>query len=175
MKRYGVHISLWAFMLLATACHNDPPVVMPQGKNTTDLRQNMINANRTIARSEETSIDEYVARRGWKMAKTGSGVRLWEYGVGQGPQVAYEDSVHIVYDVEAINGTPLYKGVREDYVAGRRQEMVGLDEAVLRLHHGSRAKVILPSNLGYGIGGDGDRIPQSTILVIDLTIMDKHK
>ena len=127
MKRYGVHISLWAFMLLATACHNDPPVVMPQGKNTTDLRQNMINANRTIARSEETSIDEYVARRGWKMAKTGSGVRLWDYEVGQGPQVAYEDSVHIV------------------------------------------------SNLGYGIGGDGDRIPQSTILVIDLTIMDKHK
>ena len=53
MKRYGVHISLWAFMLLATACHNDPPVVMPQGKNTTDLRQNMINANRTIARSED--------------------------------------------------------------------------------------------------------------------------
>lgn len=175
MKRYGLHISLLALILLTTACHNDPPMIVPQGKGTTDLQQNMINANRTIARSEETSIDEYIARRGWKMTKTGSGARLWEYEVGQGPLVMHEDSVHIVYDVEAINGTPLYKGVHEDYVAGRRQEMAGLDEAVLRLHHGSRAKVILPSNLGYGIGGDGDRIPQSTILVLDVTLIDKNK
>jgi FKBP-type peptidyl-prolyl cis-trans isomerase len=51
--------------------------------------------------------------------------------------------------------------------------MIGLDQAILQLHYGSRARVILPSALAYGIGGDGDRIPKSTILILDLKIKEK--
>ena len=72
--------------------------------------------------------------------------------------------------IEAINGKLIYSDITDDYVAGRRQQMIGLDQAVLQLSVGSRAKVILPSNLAYGIGGDGDRIPQSAILVIDVKV-----
>lgn len=138
--------------------------------NTPDLKEHFINANRTIAQSEETSINEYVARRKWDMQKLPEGVRLWEYEKGRGPKVNVEDSVHIVYSVEAINGKLIYSNITDDYVAGRRQQMIGLDQAVLQLSVGSRAKVILPSNLAYGIGGDGDRIPQSAILVIDVKV-----
>lgn len=138
--------------------------------NTPDLKEHFINANRTIAQSEETSINEYVARRKWDMQKLPEGVRLWEYEKGRGPKVNVEDSVHIVYSVEAINGKLIYSDITDDYVAGRRQQMIGLDQAVLQLNVGSRAKVILPSNLAYGIGGDGDRIPQSAILVIDVKV-----
>ena len=138
--------------------------------NTPDLKEHFINANRTIAQSEETSINEYVARRKWDMQKLPDGVRLWEYEKGCGPKVNVEDSVHIVYSVEAINGKLIYSDITDDYVAGRRQQMIGLDQAVLQLSVGSRAKVILPSNLAYGIGGDGDRIPQSAILIIDVKV-----
>lgn len=138
--------------------------------NTPDLKEHFINANRTIAQSEETSINEYVARRKWDMQKLPEGVRLWEYEKGRGPKINVEDSVHIVYSVEAINGKLIYSNITDDYVAGRRQQMIGLDQAVLQLSVGSRAKVILPSNLAYGIGGDGDRIPQSAILVIDVKV-----
>ena len=138
--------------------------------NTPDLKEHFINANRTIAQSEETSINEYVARRKWDMQKLPEGVRLWEYEKGRGPKINVEDSVHIVYSVEAINGKLIYSDKTDDYVAGRRQQMIGLDQAVLQLSVGSRAKVILPSNLAYGIGGDGDRIPQSAILVIDVKV-----
>ena len=138
--------------------------------NTPDLKEHFINANRTIAQSEETSINEYVTRRKWDMQKLPEGVRLWEYEKGRGPKINVEDSVHIVYSVEAINGKLIYSDITDDYVAGRRQQMIGLDQAVLQLSVGSRAKVILPSNLAYGIGGDGDRIPQSAILVIDVKV-----
>ena len=138
--------------------------------NTPDLKEHFINANRTIAQSEETSINEYVARRKWDMQKLPEGVRLWEYEKGRGPKINVEDSVHIVYSVEAINGKLIYSDITDDYVAGRRQQMIGLDQAVLQLSVGSRAKVILPSNLAYGIGGDGDRIPQSAILIIDVKV-----
>ena len=83
-----------------------------------------------------------------------------------------EDSVRVIYSIEAINGKRIYDNVEERYVAGRRSEMTGLDAAVLQMRRGDRARVILPSNLGYGIGGDGDRIPQSAILVVDLRVED---
>lgn len=155
---------------MLSACHNDPPMVGNPTSNTPDLKEHFINANRTIAQSEETSINEYVARRKWDMQKLPDGVRLWEYEKGRGPKVNVEDSVHIVYSVEAINGKLIYSDIKDDYVAGRRQQMIGLDQAVLQLSVGSRAKVILPSNLAYGIGGDGDRIPQSAILIIDVKV-----
>lgn len=163
-------IPLLILLLALASCHNDPPVVLPNRHQGPDLKENMIRANKTIAEAEETSINEYVARRGWQMRHTTNGARVWEYEQGNGRQIAYEDSVHIVYDVEAINGTVIYKNVNESFVAGRRQEMTGLDEVVLLLHYGSKAKVILPSRMGYGIGGDGDRIPQSAILVLDVKI-----
>ena len=155
---------------LLTACHGDPPMVMPPSAQQPDMKEHFINANRTIAHSEETSIDEYVARRGWPMQTLSNGCRIWEYEKGTGRQVAMEDSVRIHYSIEALNGKRLYSDIEEQYVAGRRRDMVGLDEAVMALHYGSKAHVILPSALGYGIGGDGDRIPQSTVLVVELRI-----
>ncbi len=169
MKRIALIIICSA---LLTACHNDPPMVGRPTSGQKELKEHLINANRTIAQSEETSINEYIARRGWNMEKLPEGARLWEYEKGNGNKIDFEDSVHITYSVEAINGKIIYNDIKEDYVAGRRQQMIGLDQAVLQLCVGSRAKVILPSNLGYGIGGDGDRIPQSAILVIDLKVLN---
>ncbi len=170
MKIKLPHIALMLPLALLAGCHNDPPVVAPRAAQHDQLKEHMINANKTIAQAEQTSIDEYVARRGWPVRELSNGARLWEYEAGKGAQVDYEDSVHLRYDIEAINGTRLYSNLEEDCVAGRRREMVGLDEAVRQLHFGSRAKVILPSNLAYGIGGDGDRIPSSAVLVLDVEV-----
>lgn len=163
-----------AFLILTlsllTACHNDPPIVGPAQTAKTDIKEHMINANRTIAQSEETAIDEYIGRRGWPMQKLPEGVRIWEYQSGTGPHVEFEDSVCVKYSVEAINGKTIYSEIEENYMAGRRRDMIGLDQAVLTLRYGSHAKLILPSNLAYGIGGDGNRIPQSAILVVDVFV-----
>lgn len=159
------------FALLLTACHNDPPMVVRPSTKSPDLKEHLINANKTIAQSEETVIDEYIARRGWQMVRLPEGSRLWEYHKGDGKKIDFEDSVHLQYNIEAINGKLIYSDIEDNYVAGRRQQMIGLDQAVMQLHRGSRAKVILPSNLAYGIGGDGDRITQSAILVLDVKVM----
>lgn len=161
-------------LLLFNSCHNDPPIVMPSQNKGNDLKENLINANRTIAQAEETSIDQYIARRGWTMERLPEGARIWEYEKGSGATIGFEDSVCVDYSVEAVNGRSIYNGISECFVAGRRQEMIGLDQAILRLHYGSRAHVILPSALAYGIGGDGDRIPKSTILILDIKIKEKQ-
>lgn len=157
-----------------SSCHNDPPMVIGSSRADNNLKENLINANRTIAQAEETTIDQYVSRRGWTMERLPEGARVWEYEKGAGKAVEFEDSVCVVYSVDAVNGRNIYEAVSECFVAGRRQQMIGLDQAVLRLHYGSKARVILPSALAYGIGGDGDRIPRSTILVLDLTVEDNR-
>ena len=153
-------------------CHREPPVVGNNSNKVIDIKENMINANRTIAQSEETAIDEYVTRRGWPMKKLSTGTRYWEYEIGNGKQIDYEDSVKIKYDVEALNGKLVYTSIEECFVVGRSQVMIGLDDAVRHMHRGSKAKVILPSSLAYGIAGDNDRITQSMVIVIDLRIED---
>lgn len=163
-------IALLVATCLLTACHSDPPMVVMPSPARGNLQEQMIGAHRTIAQSEETAIDEYVSRRRWPMQRLGSGVRLWEYERGAGKAVEMEDSVRLRYDIEALSGKQLYDTMEEVCVAGRRRDMVGLDEALLALHYGSKARIILPSTLAYGIGGDGDRITQSTVLVIDLSV-----
>ena len=161
-------------LLFLVSCHNDPPIVMgPTSNNNNNIKENLINANRTIAQAEETAIDQYISRRGWSMERLPEGARVWEYKNGKGATIAYEDSVCVEYSVEAINGKTIYNNLKDCFVAGRRQEMIGLDQAILHLHYGSSARVILPSALAYGIGGDGDRIPQSTILILDIKIGEK--
>lgn len=165
-------LSLSLTAMLFISCHGDPPIVVAPQSSGNSVKENLINANRTIAQSEETSIDQYVARRGWTMERLPEGARIWEYEAGDGPVVGYEDSVCVVYSVEAINGRMIYDEMDECFVAGRRQQMIGLDQAIMHLHYGCRARVILPSAIAYGIGGDGDRIPQSTILILDLRIKE---
>lgn len=161
-------------MLLFSSCHGDPPIVNQPSVSDNGIKEHMINANKTIAQSEETTIDEYIARHRWTMEKLLDGVRIWVYEEGNGNKVKYEDSVYVRYNIEAINGKTFYSDITEGFVAGRRHIMIGLDQAVLQMNYGSRAKIILPSAMAYGIAGDNDRIPKSAILVIDLQISEKN-
>lgn len=174
MRNHIVYIlsAIFTLMLFAS-CHNDPPIIMGPSQPNNNLQENLINANRTIAQAEETSIDQYISRHGWSMVRLPEGARIWEYEKGNGSPIEFEDSVCVDYSVEAVNGRTIYSELSECFVAGRRQQMIGLDQAILQLHYGSRARVILPSALAYGIGGDGDRIPKSTILILDLKIKEK--
>lgn len=167
MKR--LYISF--LVLLALAGCNRTPVVEVEQKP--DISENLINANKTIAKSEETSIDGYVARRGWDMNRLSCGARVMETDKGNGKAIGYEDSVTFHYTLSTLNGKTIYQDETESIVVGRNQVPTGLDAALLTLHYGSHANVIIPSEAGYGVVGDGDRIPARTVLIYDLTIETK--
>ncbi|MBP9990697.1 MAG: FKBP-type peptidyl-prolyl cis-trans isomerase [Bacteroidales bacterium] len=167
MKRFYISF----LVLLALAGCNRTPVVEVEQKP--DISENLINANKTIAKSEETSIDGYVARRGWDMNRLSCGARVMETDKGNGKAIGYEDSVTFHYTLSTLNGKTIYQDETESIVVGRNQVPTGLDAALLTLHYGSHANVIIPSEAGYGVVGDGDRIPARTVLIYDLTIETK--
>jgi FKBP-type peptidyl-prolyl cis-trans isomerase len=58
---------------------------------------------------------------------------------------------------------------------GMGQVIPGWDEGLMLLKKGSKAKLIIPSPLGYGEGGAGEMIPANSILVFDVEVTDAQK
>ncbi len=156
-------------VVLCVSCNN-VPVVETGAPAGNDLTENLINANRYMAQGEETSIDSYAARRGWQMTVLPCGARVMVTDEGKGNPVAYDETVIISYRVETLGGEVIYGNVADTVVAGRLEPTRGLDAALLTMKHGGRARVIVPSELAYGVVGDGDRIGTRTVLVYDVRV-----
>ena len=173
------HLSFHSFSLLLTtlsllfvACHEVPSYDIAAPKGDT-LKENMINANRIIAQSEAQQIEAYLERRGWSKERLSNGVWVAEYAnskVPLGQAIGYEDTVVLRYSVSTLGGDELYDWRTDTVVCGRLQPTRGLDAALRTLHRGATARVIVPSEQGYGVIGDGDRIKSRTVLVYEVEI-----
>lgn len=155
--------------LMAVGCR-DVPVVETVDRKGDGIKENLINANRLVAQSEEVQIDAYVERRGWQMTQLGGGARVEELTTGSGRSIGYEDTVRLSYRLEALNGAVIYDDCTDTVVVGRLQPTRGLDAALRTLHYGSTARVILPSEQAYGVVGDGDRVKSRMVLVYHLKV-----
>lgn len=157
------------FAFLFVACTHTP-IVEVEEKTDNGLSERLINANKYIASSEQTQIDGYVSRRGWNCEKLPCGARLYVRKAGHGPAIGNDDRVRVCYTLSTLNDITLYADRTDTLVVGRHNATVALDEALLRLHHGSEALLISPSEAAYGVAGDGDRIPSRTVLVYNLKV-----
>lgn len=162
-------------LALASAGCADVPVIDPQAPKGDTLKENMINANRHLAHSEETQIEAYVARRSCEARRLDNGVRIVETRRGKGAAIDYEDTVSLRYRVEAINGTVVYNSVSDTVVAGHLQPTRGLDAALRTLAAGSTACVILPSEQAYGVAGDGKRVGGRMVLIYTVEVLEVNK
>ena len=163
-KKRSYLLAIAIATMVFAACRQTPVVELEDAR-VDSLKENLINANRHIAQSEETQIDAYIGRRGWNPVRLMGGARVEETSKGTGKPIGYEDTVAISYSVEAINGALIYSETDDTVVVGRLKPTRGLDAALQTLHYGSTARVILPSEQAYGVVGDGDRIGTRMVLV----------
>lgn len=164
-------------VLLAVACNHVPTYEVVPAKGDT-LKENMINANRIIAQSEDQQIDAYLERRGWPKGKLANGVWVAEYQKSETPlgqAIGYEDTVTIRYSISTLGGEDLYDWRTDTVVCGRLKPTRGLDAALRTLHENATARVIVPSEQAYGVIGDGDRIRTRTVLVYLVEVKEVRK
>ncbi|MBR4803341.1 MAG: FKBP-type peptidyl-prolyl cis-trans isomerase [Bacteroidales bacterium] len=166
MNRFLV-ITLVA-LTLAACGGRDIPVIETETKP--DIKENMINANRYMSNAEETQIDELVRRNGWNATKLNNGVRVWEYQKGTGEKLSYEMRIKIRYSLSAISLATIYDNVEKEITVGKSEVVPGLDTGLMELRRGSKAKIIVPAYAGYGVAGDGDKVPQNATLIFDVEI-----
>lgn len=167
----NLFILLFAFLACAMSCQDAPTPPQQPSTPKADIDRFMKDFNKDAAMEELEQIDLVLERYQWPVTETGTGLRYWIYKKGNGRLLQKGDFVSCNYSIKLINGNEIYNSQtdgRLTFEIGNSNITPGLMEAVLLLHEGDFAKIIIPSNLGYGLAGDGNKVPPRSTLFYDL-------
>jgi FKBP-type peptidyl-prolyl cis-trans isomerase FkpA len=145
-----------------------------QSGNTADLKETLIEANKKVVLSEDQQIEGLINRYGWNMEKTGTGLRYLIYKKGNGPEAKKGLKATLNFSLRLISGDEIYSSEHQgpkQFTIGSGGVESGLEEAILLLHEGDKAKLVIPSHLAFGLLGDQDRIPPKATLIYDIELL----
>ncbi len=125
--------------------------------------------------SESDRIEEYVTKMNITTKPTKSGLYVIVEKEGSGPKPKKGDRVKVHYTGTLLDGTKFDSSVDrgEPFVFNIGGRVIGgWNEGIAMLNVGSKAKLIIPSSLGYGERGAGKNIPPFTPLIFDVELID---
>ena len=138
-------------------------------------KESVEEANRNLVKLEREIIDEYVKHSGLDFVETGTGLRYCIENQGEGDLIKQGGIVSMDYEMWLLNGEMLYNSTNDGlmtFMVGRGGVESGLEEAVLHLHKGDLATIVIPSHLAHGLIGDGKRVPPRSTLVYKVKIIE---
>ncbi|KJD35898.1 peptidylprolyl isomerase [Tamlana sedimentorum] len=108
--------------------------------------------------------------------KTESGLRYQILQQGNGKKAEKGKTVSVHYKGQLPDGTVFDSSYKRnapiDFPLGMGQVISGWDEGIQLLKVGDKARLVIPSHLGYGSRGAGGVIPPNATLVFDVELMD---
>ena len=132
-------------------------------------REKRIAAEREAARAE---LDKLAAG----FDETASGLRYQIIQKGAGKKAEKGNMVSVHYKGQLADGTVFDSSYKRnsplDFQVGVGQVIAGWDEGICLLNVGDKARLVIPSDLGYGSAGAGGVIPPDATLVFDVELMD---
>jgi FKBP-type peptidyl-prolyl cis-trans isomerase FkpA len=176
LKKFLKSISLFMLMLVVSlffSCGNnndkeEKPI------NPIEYKQDLEEANKKLNQNEAEDIAAFIKRYGWDMQETGSGLRYYIYNEGKGRQVEKFKLVTIRFKTKLLTGEQLYSSEKDgnkEFILGQSSEISGLEEGLLLMKEGDKAKLIVPSHLAFGLLGDQEKIPMRACLVYDVEVL----
>lgn len=147
---------------------------IPANRQNADLKEQLLDMNREDVRVENVQIESLVKRYGWKTESEKTGVRLVLQKMGNGNTAKNGQMASLEYTLRLIDGTKVYSS-KEDglktFKIGSGGVESGLEEAILKLHVGDEAIIIIPSYRAYGLVGDGNKIPPRSTLIYQVKLL----
>jgi FKBP-type peptidyl-prolyl cis-trans isomerase FkpA len=130
--------------------------------------------NRLLVKKDSARIAEYIKNRNWDMIETKTGLwyKIYEKGTGKKSKEGLYATIN--YNVELLDGTQCYSSDSlgpKRFKIGRGSVESGLEEGILLLKEGDKARFILPPHLAHGLVGDDNRIPARSIIVYDVELL----
>lgn len=119
--------------------------------------------------------EELVSKLTEDFEKTTSGLhyKVTEKGTGKKPSKGNIVSVH--YTGMLLDGTVFDSSHQRnqpiEFPVGKGQVIEGWDEGLLLLSEGSKARLVIPSELAYGSSGAGGVIPPNATLIFDVELV----
>ncbi len=143
---------------------------------------NAVEAFRTFEGSREKRIAAERAAKDGEMEslakgfeKTASGLRYQIIQKGTGKKAEKGNMVSVHYKGQLADGTVFDSSYKRnqplDFQVGVGQVIAGWDEGICLLNVGDKARLVIPSDLGYGASGAGGVIPGNAILVFDVELV----
>jgi len=173
-KRYIIVFPALVLLLLLCFSCSEPPQPSNSTRHLGMLSDSLVNYNRGVVLTEDQQIDDFVSRYGWKLNKTGTGLRYVIFKRGSGEATRKGKVVFIRYTLHLLNGNLCYSSDKEglkEFKIGYGGVESGVEEGILLMHVGDRAKFIVPSHLAFGLLGDQNKIPQHATLVYDIELV----
>ena len=111
------------------------------------------------------------------MKETESGLKYKISKKGSGPYAKKDDLLSVHYSLQLVDGSEIdssfTRGAPIEFTCGVGQVIKGWDEAMQLLNKGSKARLVIPSELGYGAVGAGNGvIPPNATLIFDVELVD---
>ena len=111
------------------------------------------------------------------MKETESGLKYKISKKGSGPNAKKDDLLSVHYSLQLVDGSEIdssfTRGAPIEFTCGVGQVIKGWDEAMQLLNKGSKARLVIPSELGYGAVGAGNGvIPPNATLIFDVELVD---
>lgn len=153
-------------------------IKMMEIKTKKELDENQKKQEAEIAKmgeAEKPKLDQYLMENKITTLPTASGLIFIETQKGKGsahPKATDEVTVH--YTGTLLDGTKFDSSVDRGQPATfpLSQVIPGWTEAIQLMTKGSKAKLIIPSNLGYGPRGAGGQIPPFSSLIFEVELLD---
>jgi len=125
---------------------------------------------------EAAKIKKYLEDNNITVAPTADSLFIVVTEKGNGPKPKVGDKVKVHYTGYLLDGTKFDSSVDRGqpfvFELGKGRVIKGWDEGIAALHKGAKAKLIIPSKLGYGARGAGGTIPPYAPLVFDVELID---
>ena len=131
--------------------------------------------NKYLVQKDNDRIKSFIRRKHWKMKQTQTGLwyQIYEKS-GDTLTPELNDIIELSYNVYLLDGTRCYSsdslGTKK-FAAGHGGVETGLEEAVLMLHRGDKARFIMPPYLAHGLLGDQNKIPARSIILYDIQLL----
>lgn len=128
----------------------------------------LIEINRELVIKEHERIESFIARKEIDAKLDAKGFWYSIITPGSGDYPAYGEKVSLDYECRLLDGTLCYSTETDgklEIVIGKSDIPTGLDSALRIIPMDSEAIVILPTNLAYGLVGDGNRVPSRSALI----------
>lgn len=135
-------------------------------------------------KAELAELEKYAeGTKAQNLSKTPEGVLVSIEREGKGPKVDSGMHVKVNYTGRLLNGTVFDSNVDStfghpnafEFNVGGHEVIAGWDIGILKLNAGAKAKFFIPSMLGYGVQGSGQKIPPYSNLVFDIEVLEaKH-
>lgn len=141
-------------------------------------REEQIKEQEMAAHNETQKLDQYLAENNIDVEPEESGLIIIIEEEGRGEKPTSGQTVQVHYTGMLLDGTvfdsSVERGTPFEFQLGRGQVIRGWDEGISKIRVGSRARLIIPSYLGYSDRARGPVIQPYSTLIFDIELMDAY-